>query len=51
MAAALRAAEGGGVYFFQILRGVFLKFFRPGGVYPLPLFPTPAKECAFKKPH
>ena len=42
MAAALRAAEGGGVYFFQILRrGVFSKFFRPGGVYPLPPIPDP----------
>ena len=43
MAAALRAADGGGVHFPQILRGVFSKFFRPGGYttpYPL-LFPTP----------
>ena len=38
MAAALRAAEGGGVYFFQILRGGIFKIFPARGVYP----PTPS---------
>ena len=38
MAAALRAAEGGGIYFFQILRGGgIFKIFPARGVYP----PTP----------
>ena len=39
MAAALRAAEGGGYIFSKSSGGgVFSKFFRPGGVYP----PTPS---------
>ena len=34
MAAALRAAEGGGYIFSKSSGGVFSKFFRPGGGYP-----------------
>ena len=49
MAAALRAAEGGGYIFPKILRGDIFKFFRPGGVYPpYPLFPTPALNIMFE---
>ena len=41
MAAALRAAEGGGVYFPKIPREVYSKFFRQGGYTPLPPIPYP----------
>ena len=42
----LRAAEGG-VYFFQILRGVFSKFSPARGyTTPTPLFPTPGYMLA-----
>ena len=43
MAAALRAAEGGGVYFFQILRGggYFQNFSGQGGYTPLPPYSRP----------
>ena len=41
MAAALRAAEGGYIFSKSSGGGVFSKFFRPGGVYPLPPIPDP----------
>ena len=44
MAAALRAAEGGGIFFPNPQGGYFQNFSGQGGVYPPtpPLFPTPA---------
>ena len=42
MAAALRAAEGGGVYFFQILRGgYFQNFSGQGGISAQPPYSRP----------
>ena len=40
MVVALRAAEGGGIFFPNPEEGVFSKFFRPGGI-PLPPIPEP----------
>ena len=47
MAAALRAAEGGGVYFFQILRGGIFKIFPARGGYTPPTPPIP-DPCLYR---